>query len=149
MMGGASVESRLKTGLDHGLHTHYGSATARMASHMKTVTIGMYHIHPLLVTAGVQGNCVIGREVCEKVYGRVFDPSCKRRETQWGYDERGQVRKYVCLYCTKSIDGKDPQSTFLRHFGRCSMAQCKVHMTADDVDKLQLMSPFHFPMPFS
>ncbi len=90
MATGASVESRLKTGLDHGLHTHYGSATARMASHMKTVTIGMYHIHPLLVTAGVQGNCVIGREVCEKVYGRVFDPSCKRRETQWGYDERGQ-----------------------------------------------------------
>ena len=85
MATGASVESRLKTGLDHGLHTHYGSATARMASHMKTVTIGMYHIHPLLVTAGVQGNCVIGREVCEKVYGRVFDPSCKRRETQWGY----------------------------------------------------------------
>ena len=41
MAAGASVESRLKTGLDHGLHTHYGSATARMASHMKTVTIGM------------------------------------------------------------------------------------------------------------
>ena len=53
MMAGASVESRLKTGLDHGLHTHYGSATALMASNMKTVTIGKYHIHPLLATWGV------------------------------------------------------------------------------------------------
>ena len=141
MATGASVESRLKTGLDHGLHTHYGSATARMASHMKTVTIGMYHIHPLLVTAGVQGNCVIGREVCEKVYGRVFDPSCKRRETQWGYDERGQVRKYVCLYCTKSISGvrngtDDARVTFLRHAAKCNMAQCKALMTADDFHNL-------------
>ena len=67
-MAGASLESRLKTGLDHGLHTHYGSATAMMASNMKSVTIDIYHIHLLLATAGVSGNCNIGREVCEKVY---------------------------------------------------------------------------------
>ena len=95
MATGASVESRLKTGLDHGLHTHYGSATARMASHMKTVTIGMYHIHPLLVTAGVQGNCVIGREVCEKVYGRVFDPSSTKGS--WKQVTNDWKRRKGCL----------------------------------------------------
>ena len=136
-MAGASIESRLSTGLDAALHQHYGSV---MVPNYCPVSIGNYHIFPLLATQGVRGNCAIGQAVCTKVYGREYDASLKRREDQWNIR---QTRRYVCLYCTMTLSGgygpqdaQDAQSTFLRHAVNCTMAKCKAHMDAPDFDRL-------------